>query len=65
MSMAKGFKVGELVRHIYSGDVGILLKLRPIDIVEEPGNPHTIYDAYVYWNGDELRWVPLEHIKKI
>jgi hypothetical protein len=67
MDLAKGFKKGDLVVHIYTGNLGILLKVRPIDVLQlpSPGATHTIYDAYVVFNSEGPSWLPLEHIKKL
>ena len=66
--MSMGFKLGDLVKNIYSGKVGILLKLRPLDRLSDAvGNEYytKLFDAYVLVDRSMPSWVPLEHIKKI
>ena len=68
MGWLKEFKKGDLVRHVYNGEIGILLKIRPIDILTDAvGEDYHagVYDGYVLFSIDTPTWVPLEHIKKI
>ena len=65
MKLAKGYTCGDLVRHIYSGELGVVLNTRPVDMPYDPLMPHEIFDAYVFFYGNRKTWVPLEHIKKI
>jgi hypothetical protein len=61
----KGLTYGDLVKHIYTRELGILLKTKLVDTVYDPIATYPIYDAYVLFGTDEARWVPIEHIRKI
>ena len=66
--MIKGFKKGDLVEHVFDGRIGILITIRPLDMLtDDVGNLyHTdIYDAYVILSKDGPTWVPLEHLKRL
>jgi|7_EtaG_2_1085326.scaffolds.fasta_scaffold168671_2 hypothetical protein len=56
---------GDLVRHVYTGAVGVLLKTRMIDLVYDPAGLYPVFDAYVLFVPAKRTWVPLEHLKKL
>jgi hypothetical protein len=64
----KGFKKGDLIEHILDGRIGILITIRPLDILtDNVGNLYhvDVFDAYVILSKDGPTWVPLEHLKKL
>ena len=65
MAIEEGYENGDLVKHIYTSEIGILIKTRVVDTVYDPVAIYPIYDAYVLFSVTESRWVPLEHVRKI
>ncbi len=58
-------ETGDLVRHIYTGDIGVLLKVSMIDLVYDPAGLYPVFDAYVMFVPAKRTWVPMEHLKKL
>ena len=56
---------GDLVRHVYTGDMGVLLKTRMVDLVYDPAGLYPVFDAYVLFATAKRTWVPLEHLQKL
>ena len=56
---------GDLVRHIYTGDMGVLIKTRMVDLVYDPLGLYPVFDAYVMFMPAKRTWVPMEHLKKL
>ena len=65
MTLASGYNTGDLVKHIYAGEVGILLETRLVDVVHDPIAVYPVYDACVLWADQRRQWVPLELLRKL